>query len=240
MANKQRQILIHLHTSDNRAPSGSVLTQGELAISHNNLKDAALYTKINDQEVAKFITDIEIDARISAATDILNNIIYTYDEFSGLTESGSLIDAKLIRDIVVENEEVTSAALNDLNEKLIEDEEVTSAALNDLNDRVTAIELSGSSSTELEELSAHVLTNEYVFATAINDLNDRVIENEEICSAAFNDLNDRVTENEEITSAALNDLNDKIVEDEEVTSAALNDLNDRITELDIFDCGTYS
>ena len=137
MAGETRQTLIHLHTSDNRAPSGSVLTVGEIAVSHPNVQDAALYTKIDNENIAKFITDIEIDARISAATEILDNIIYTREEFSGITESGSLVDALVVKEVIVENEEVTSASLNDLNSKLGS----VSGAVVDLAEEITAITL---------------------------------------------------------------------------------------------------
>ena len=225
MANNSRQILIHLHSEDNRAPSGSILTHGEIAVSHNNLKDAALYTKIDDDNVAKFISEIEVDTRISAATEILNDVIDSIEAFSGLTESGHLVDAKVIKDVIVDNEEVTSAALNDLNDRMIDNEEVTSAALNDLNDRMT--------------------DNEEVTSAALNDLNDRLTYIE-VSGSSSSDL-DALSASVVTLSAQtvtieenLDVLSGHVLTTEYVVSTAINDLNDRIIDLYDVDCGTYS
>lgn len=245
MANNSRQILIHLHSEDNRAPSGSILTHGEIAVSHNNLKDAALYTKIDDENVAKFISEIEVDTRISAATEILNDVIDSVEAFSGLTESGHLVDAKVIKDVIVDNEEVTSAALNDL------------------NDRLEVIEASAATKAEVEALDDRVTDNEEVTSAALNDLNDRMTDNEEVTSAALNDLNNRLTYIEVSGSSSsdldalsasvvtlsaqtvtieenLDALSGHVLTTEYVVSTAINDLNDRIIDLYDVDCGTYS
>ena len=68
MANN-RKVVINVHSSDNRAPSGSALNYGEIAVSHSSKKDAALYTKISDNDVAKFISEDAINSRISGYTD---------------------------------------------------------------------------------------------------------------------------------------------------------------------------
>lgn len=71
----ERKVLINIHSSENRAPSGSVLNYGEIAVSHNTKENAALYTKISDEVVAKFISEDAIDGKISAYTDDLIQII---------------------------------------------------------------------------------------------------------------------------------------------------------------------
>ena len=63
----ERKVLINIHTGDNRAPSGSVLNYGEIAVNHS--ENAALYTKIGANAVAKFINEDEVDRRISGYTD---------------------------------------------------------------------------------------------------------------------------------------------------------------------------
>ena len=70
MANN-RKVVINVHSSDNRAPSGSTLNYGEIAVSHSSKENAALYTKIGegDGDVAKFISEDAINSRISGYTD---------------------------------------------------------------------------------------------------------------------------------------------------------------------------
>ena len=68
MANN-RKVVINVHSSENRAPSGSALNYGEIAVSHSSKENAALYTKISDNDVAKFISEDAINSRISGYTD---------------------------------------------------------------------------------------------------------------------------------------------------------------------------
>ena len=68
MANN-RKVVINVHSSENRAPSGSTLNYGEIAVSHSSKENAALYTKISDDVVAKFISEDAINSRISGYTD---------------------------------------------------------------------------------------------------------------------------------------------------------------------------
>lgn len=72
-------------------------------------------------------------------------------------------------------------------EELAECEEVTAAALNELNDRVN--ELS-------ENVSGTTVTKEEL-AEAVGAINATIIENEEIAAAALTDLNDRIKALEE-------------------------------------------
>ncbi len=72
-----RKAVINVHSSDNRAPSGSTLNYGEIAVSHSSKENAALYTKISDNDVAKFISEDAINSRISGYTD---------SKFGGLAE----------------------------------------------------------------------------------------------------------------------------------------------------------
>lgn len=60
--NKQRQKLVHLHTSDVKEPTG-LLDLGEIAVQHNDTA-AALYIKKTNGEIAKFIDETAVDAKI--------------------------------------------------------------------------------------------------------------------------------------------------------------------------------
>ena len=68
MANN-RKVVINVHSSDNRAPDAVILNYGEIAVSHSSKENAALYTKISDNDVAKFISEDAINSRISGYTD---------------------------------------------------------------------------------------------------------------------------------------------------------------------------
>lgn len=80
MPEEARKVLINIHSSENRAPSGSVLNYGEIAVSHSSKQNAALYTKISDEEVAKFISEDEVNSRISGYTD------GKYEELAGIVQ----------------------------------------------------------------------------------------------------------------------------------------------------------
>ena len=68
MANN-RKVVINVHSSENKAPTGDILNYGEIAVSHSSKENAALYTKISDDVVAKFISEDAINGRISGYTD---------------------------------------------------------------------------------------------------------------------------------------------------------------------------
>ena len=76
MANN-RKVVINVHSSQNKAPTGDILNYGEIAVNHSSKENAALYTKISDNEVAKFISEDAINSRISGYTD---------GKFGGLAE----------------------------------------------------------------------------------------------------------------------------------------------------------
>ena len=85
MANN-RKVVINVHSSDNRAPSGSTLNYGEIAVSHSTKENAALYTKISDNEVAKFISEDAVNSRISGYTDgKYNDLVGIVQNLANLT-----------------------------------------------------------------------------------------------------------------------------------------------------------
>jgi len=66
----------------------------------------------------------------------LQDVITTVGDYSGLTQSGSLVDAYVVKQVIDENEFVTAEALNDLNTRT----NTLSATTNNLEDRVTVLE----------------------------------------------------------------------------------------------------
>ena len=67
---------------------------------------------------------------------------------------------------------------------VVEAEEVTAAALNDLNDRLGKL---------AENVQGETVTKEE-FETAVSDLTNTIVENEEITATALNDLNSQIKE----------------------------------------------
>ena len=65
---ENRQKLVHLHTSEKKAPTKDILELGEIALQHNN-DEAALYIEKTNGEIAKFIDASAVDAKIKVETD---------------------------------------------------------------------------------------------------------------------------------------------------------------------------
>lgn len=89
------------------------------------------------------------------------------------------IKANVDTSTLATKDEVTS-----LSNEVVANEEVTAAALNELNERVNAISenVSGETATKVE------------LQTAVESLTNTILENEEITAAALNDLNSRLNE----------------------------------------------
>lgn len=140
-------------------------------------------------------------------------------------------------------EELTIVATDTVNEAFgkiqkqnLDNEAVVAGALNDLNERIVALEADSGLSTDLEALSASVVSNQ----TSIQELSAVTEENELVTAAALNDLDSRVSElsGNSVNASDFDNLSAAVVtlsainEDNEfVISNALNDLNARIVEL---------
>ena len=60
----ERQKLIHLHTPEVKAPAVGSLEKGEIAVQHN-ATEAALYIEKSNNEIAKFIDETAVDAKVA-------------------------------------------------------------------------------------------------------------------------------------------------------------------------------
>lgn len=94
---------------------------------------------------------------------------------------------------IAEDEEVTAAALNNINDRLSEDEEVTAAALNELNEAISGV--SGNNVVELTQAEYDALVDKDPTAFYI------------ITDATAGDLTNYYTKAE--TDTLLNAVNDK-------------------------------
>ena len=190
----------------------------------------------------------------SAQTTILGPT-YSYSGLSYVFSSTSLADAySALTKELIDDEKVTSAALNDLNDRVnilsanssgdyvttqeFESHElVAAAAFNDLNDRINALSASSSGDyVTVQEFESH----ELVAAAAFNDLNSRIIE----LSGSVADVGEAGILGSSYTYSGLpyvnsattvadaySALTNELFKDEKVTSAALNDLNDRVNSI---------
>lgn len=140
---------------------------------------------------------------------------HTFAMLSDLQNAGGVSqeDFDTLYDGVVEAEEVTAAALNDLNDRLSElaenaqGETVTKeefeTAVNNLNDSLSGKADAQTTSEALMALSGQVETLSGQVETAVTS---------EQLSSAVDSVNNTILENEEITAAALVDLNTKITD----------------------------
>ena len=110
------------------------------------------------------------------------------DELNSLNERVTALEEEGGSSVTVDTElsETSENAISNsaVTRALVENEEVTAAALNELNERVKEISenVSGETATKVE------------LQTAVESLTNTILENEEITAAALNDLNTRLNE----------------------------------------------
>lgn len=110
------------------------------------------------------------------------------DELNSLNERVTALEEEGGSSVTVDTElsETSENAISNsaVTRAMVENEEVTAAALNELNERVNEISenVSGETATKVE------------LQTAVESLTNTILENEEITAAALNDLNTRLNE----------------------------------------------
>lgn len=160
--------------------------------------------------------------------------------------SDNLVKSGALYTVIVDNEEVTAAALNDLNTRLSQMASDVETALSDIGEAINNISDSfifDSIPTENSDnlvksgdLYTVITQNEFVAAAALNDLNDRLNETSTMISSInslISGLDSRFvfdsipTENSD-NLVKSGDLYDVIVSNERVVATAFNDINDRL------------
>lgn len=110
------------------------------------------------------------------------------EELNSLNERVTALEEEEGSSVTVDTElsETSENAISNsaVTRAMVENEEVTAAALNELNERVNEISenVSGETATKVE------------LQTAVESLTNTILENEEITAAALNDLNTRLNE----------------------------------------------
>ena len=82
---------------------------------------------------------------------------------------------------VIENEEITAAALNDLDKRV--KEAATKEELNAINEAFANYPTKTEIAESLESLTTEIVSNEEVTAAALNDLNDKKASKEDVANA---------------------------------------------------------
>lgn len=181
----------------------------------------------------------------NSITPLTNDDVITDKEvFSGLTQSGSIVDAYLVKEVIRENELVTSTALNDLNDRA----NSLTASAQSIDTRVTALEnqevdLSTVASAVTVNGTTYTVSNgsvnigsylsastEYISGITLNG-NAVTVTNK---VADLGNVVTAITINESAmtpTNGTVNLGNYIPIEKEFTISSALNDLNDRIQVL---------
>ena len=153
---------------------------------------------------------VSVDERIESGLTIISGVVENYveEKLSGIT--GDLIDR-------IENELCgLTEDLSELSGIVIDNELVTAAALNDLNDRIR--DLSGNTIGNIEELSGSVVDNQ----SAITVLSALIEDNELVTAAALNDLNRRIIDNDEDIADILIELENVSAKTSGVLTLSLN------------------
>ena len=98
-----------LENGEAKKPSAAILKEGEIAVNYKD-GDEALFIKNDNDEIVEFVSKEFITSAISAVT-------ITVDSGLSLT-SENPVENRAISNAIKDNEEVVSAALNDLNTRV--------------------------------------------------------------------------------------------------------------------------
>lgn len=230
-----------------KLPTTSQLELGEIAI---NFADGyeTLSIKNNNDEIVTFTNDnywINKEQAIAAALNDLNDRITSLslsDDYAAAAQGTPPLAG-----------DTYETAISKLHKVIVDDELITSSALNDLNSRIDNLSLSEdyvATDVGYEPASGDT------YEEAISKLHGAILENELTTSAALNDLNARVSDivvpdvilsedyepsslsNQDLFlepgdsyETAFSKLEKTINDNENITSAALTDLDSRLNLL---------
>lgn len=192
MAKKIDHISLKKSTVLDKAPLAKDLVDGELAV--NIAKDGEkIFLKNTASEIVEFSSDKLLNKKYLSTTSggtVSGETTFTKDTtFDNIKLKYPKTDSEAVslRDVMLENEKVTAAALNDLNERV--------------NDHKSVIDTI--KTQKYLPLSGGTVSGEATFT------NDVKIAYPDSGSKPVS-LRKVMADNEEVTAASLNDLNDKI------------------------------
>jgi len=230
------------------AAAGSNVTIATVDGTNITISTPASWTGVSKNGTLTGVTFNGVSASVSNG---VVSISLTYDSIP-TENSDNLVKSGDLYTVIVDNEEVTAAALNDLNDRMINVENgmvnfseqdpifsnsaaasITNSNISSWNAKQDALSFDSiptENSTNLVksgDLYTVITQNEFVAAAALNDLNDRV----EVLEENQYSFDSLPTENSEnlVNSGALYGV---IVSNERVVATALNDVNDRLMVLE--------
>ena len=216
----KRLHLVHVKSSvADKAPSASAVTYGEIAINYNE-ESPAIYIKDDADNMVKFI-----------AEPYFEKIVGT-----GITENDGVTITPLTQ-VIEEDEETVSAALNDLNTRKA-DKDYVDEAISSIT--ITVDDHLDSASTNPVEnrlIYRIVAEDEKIIATSLTDLDRRKADKEYVDEAISSAT---ITVDGNLDSASTNPVEnrviyDAIIENEEITANALIDLDQRKADKEYVD-----
>ena len=120
-----RQVLINLHSATKELTDVNLVEFGEIAIKHDTPTGATIYTKTADG-VAKFVTDLAVDAKVAVVAGALEDHIEAYNQKVAQLEAADTANQNAI------------AAVEKRVETLEQKESDIEDQLEEINGRVTA------------------------------------------------------------------------------------------------------
>ena len=250
-----------------KVPAKDVLAEGELAVNYGEGGEK-IFLQNTKKDIVEFSADKLLDKKylsttsggtVSGDTEFKGDVKIVYPDSTSQTVS--------LREVMVGNEEVTSAALNELNERISDQK-------TDI-DTIKAKEclpLSGGTVSGDTEFKGDVKIVYPDSTSQTVSLREVIVDNEEVTSAALNELNERISDqktdidtikakeclplsggtvsgettfNKDVkvvfpNSETPTSLVSAIVDNEKVTAAALNDLNEKFDNYLPFSGGTLN
>ena len=256
---------IVLSANDVNALPSSTVVPDQLS----DLSDDSTHRTVTDAEKTAWnnkydkpqggIAKTDLDSSVQDSLDLADSALQPEDIASELTNSNQPVSASAVYNVIVEEEEVISAALNDLNSRIenmvVEetDPTVPAWAKEETKPTYTASEVGAvptSRTVNGKSLSSNItltasdvnalptntklsdLTNDAGFISS-SDLVDEVSQEDKPITA--NAVYEYITELEKVIASALNDLNTRLStysDKELVIAASLNDLNSRLKTLE--------
>lgn len=170
-------------------------TSGLVASISDRLDDLSGVTESFSAHTVEALSALSksVDDRISSGLSVISGVVEDYVEamLSG-------IDFDEVYEYVDDSIEALSGSLLDY---IHENEEVTAAALNNLNDRTAYI--------ETHTTGEYIPLTNYVIATGTTE-EELIIDEDDTVNEAFGKIQKQMFDNEEVVAAALNDLNDRL------------------------------
>ena len=183
-------------------------TSGLVADISNRVDELSAITESFSAHTVEALSALSssVDERIESGLTIISGVVENYVEakLSGLNfdEIYEYIDSAdtALYQYIDESVEALSGALLDY---IIDNEEVTAAALNDLNTRTSYI--------ETHMTGEYIPITNYTIATGTTE-EELVLDDDDTVNEAFGKLQKQILDNEESVAAGLNDLNRRVNE----------------------------